>query len=305
MTELVVGLLAVSVLLAICYVIVLRRQTHAIQKQLTRSIEDETFQPLTVELLDADLNELTASINDLLALSKNSIADENKNERIIKDSIAGISHDIRTPLTVIKGNIQRFKKSDMDENQLASISAIEKHTQSLESLADQFFEYSIQLLDEARMVPEKVCLSRVASECLATFVTSFEQKGINVSFHEEELHYVEAQHDSVERIINNLLRNCVVHSAGDVSIEVLAPRADAVEFLVRNPVSNAIQLDINRVFDRFYSSDLSRGKFSGLGLHIVLLLAEKNGGTAKAKIDGSCFEVRVEFKKWVDGEVRF
>lgn len=96
----------------------------------------------------------------------------------------------------------------------------------------------------------------------------------------------------VVRMVQNLIRNCVTHSDGAVEIQILAGQQAAIVF--RNPVKDATAIDIQRIFERFYTADQARGATTGLGLSIVRLLAEQSGGSTSASIQDGVLEIRVE-----------
>ncbi|WP_342439896.1 ATP-binding protein [Paenibacillus sp. FSL L8-0436] len=93
-------------------------------------------------------------------------------------------------------------------------------------------------------------------------------------------------------MVQNLIRNCVTHSDGAVEIQILAGQQAAIVF--RNPVKDATAIDIQRIFERFYTADQARGATTGLGLSIVRLLAEQSGGSTSASIQDGVLEIRVE-----------
>ncbi|WP_187355349.1 ATP-binding protein [Paenibacillus tengchongensis] len=96
------------------------------------------------------------------------------------------------------------------------------------------------------------------------------------------------------RIIRNLIANSLAHSAGDVEVKVALAEGQAL-LAFRNPVAAGTPLQPERLFERFYTADEARtSRPSGLGLHIVQLLAEQMGGSAGASVEAGSFEVRVK-----------
>lgn len=87
-----------------------------------------------------------------------------------------------------------------------------------------------------------------------------------------------------------------MHAQGDVTIKLWLEEEHAY-ICFQNPIDENIQLNPNQLFDRFYTTDNSRRKNTGLGLSIVKLLAEKLGGSATAKIEDGMIEFLVCLKK--------
>lgn len=86
----------------------------------------------------------------------------------------------------------------------------------------------------------------------------------------------------LKRIIQNLARNCIQHSEGDIEVKLLLMK-DRVIISFKNPIKDAYNVDEEQLFDRFYTADKARSKSTGLGLAIVKLLAEQMGGSTEAK----------------------
>ncbi|URZ18323.1 ATP-binding protein [Clostridium felsineum] len=93
------------------------------------------------------------------------------------------------------------------------------------------------------------------------------------------------------RIIQNLIRNCIAHSAGDVTVKVF--KKDMAIIIFKNPLENHKEIDIERIFDRFYVGDSLRHKSTGLGLSIVKLLTEEQRGNVGADIQGNMLQIKV------------
>lgn len=95
----------------------------------------------------------------------------------------------------------------------------------------------------------------------------------------------------VMRIIQNLIRNCVQHCNGDIEVKLLAMEDAVISF--RNPVKSTSEIDVKRIFDRFYTGDKARRSNTGLGLSIVRLLAEQMGGSAGASLQNGLLDIQV------------
>jgi signal transduction histidine kinase len=117
-----------------------------------------------------------------------------------------------------------------------------------------------------------------------------------INLKETEPVYVLADREMTTRIIQNLIRNCLIHSSGDITVQVMAKKCAIISF--KNPVKKEAELDPKRLFDRFYTADKARSKSTGLGLSIVKLLAEQMGGNASASLQNGEIDIRVELPLW-------
>lgn len=272
------------------YISVLQRQLQSINSQLKKRLKSNSRQPVTVELINKELNNLAESINQCLKAEETLRLESVKEEKRFKELIANISHDLRTPLTAIKGYQQLLEKSTLTDEQREKLGISQKYAVELGTLIEHFFEYSYLLNAEQTLKPEKLNLTNLVTECLATSVNAFEEHGLKLLFEENAPIFVSADREMLVRIFQNLIRNCLAHSAGDVTVRLMT--AGAVAF--RNPVKDAQEIDTKRMFERFYTGDRARSKTTGLGLAIVKLLTEQMGGTVYAYFVDDQLEIKVE-----------
>ncbi len=288
-----IGILIIIVLLMILYIMVVQTQLRRINRQLENRLSGDTRQPVRVELINHELSQLTSNINKCLKAEETLRLDCVREEKQFKELIANLSHDLRTPLTAIRGYQQLMEKGQLTEEQRKRLGIAQKHAQQLGQLIDHFFEYSYLLNSELKPQLERVNLTNLVTECLAGSVSSFEEHGLTVSFTKTPPIFIMADKEITFRIIQNLLRNCLTHSAGNVEVTLTAFQKAAIS--IKNPVENTSQIDVTRLFDRFYTGDKSRSKTTGLGLAIVKILAEEMSGHVSADLYKNQLTIHVEF----------
>ncbi|WP_410512863.1 HAMP domain-containing sensor histidine kinase [Paenibacillus sp. BR2-3] len=288
----VAGTLAILIILLALYIAFLQQQLRSINRQLDKRLTKHTRQPIRLELLSRELDTLAININKCLKAEENLRLKGIQEEKNFKELIANISHDLRTPLTAIKGYQQLMGNGELNVDQQKKLQTAQKHADELGRLIEHFFEYTYLLNAEPELHIERMNLTNLVAECLAASVPALEENNLAVQLEEPPPIFVHADKERVTRIIHNLIRNCVQYSHGDIEVKLLA--ADKAVLSFKNPVKNASVIDVKRLFDRFYTGDQARSNSTGLGLSIVRLLAEQMGGNTSASIQGGFLEIRVE-----------
>lgn len=291
--KLIIILLSVVIVLFIIYNIYLRCQINNITKQLDTRLSENTRQVINISLVNFSINKLVSNINRALKAEENLRLKTVKEENEFKELIANISHDLRTPLTSIKGYIQLIEKCELNKEQRRMLDVAKNHSDELGNLIEHFFEYSYFLNAEPEINVERINITNLITECLIASVISFEEKNITVKFEEAKQIYINSDKELITRIIQNLIRNSIQHSRGS-EVEVKLEKTDEnIKVSFSNMVDKENNIDINRIFDRFYTGDSARKHSTGLGLSIVKLLSEKMGGKVDAELNNNRISINV------------
>ncbi len=284
----------IIMLILAAYTLSIQKQLRSINKQLNKRLEENKLQPLSIELMNKNLNNLTMNINRLLKKEEEWNIQRTREEKNFKEMIANISHDLRTPLTAIKGYQQLIRSESLSEKQEEKLTIAEKHTDELGSLIDHFFEYSYALNAERNLKYEKVEISQLVAECLAGDVSLFENRNLKIKFETDSFAYAYIDREAGIRIVQNLVKNAAQYSAGDVTVRIYI--SDVITLIFSNAVNYYV--DAEHIFNRFYTGDETRARNGGLGLSIVKLLTEQMGGEAYADFDGNILSVFISFPKY-------
>lgn len=296
MLVIVVGILSILIILLASYIIFFQLQLRNINRQLAKRLTEHTRQPISLELINKELNALAVNINKCLKREESLRLDAIREEKRFKEMIANISHDLRTPLTAIKGYQQLMEKGILSKEQLQKLQIAQKHAGELGRLIEHFFEYTYLVNSEPVLKIERINLTNLVTECLAESINLLEENNLKVRFHEMQPVFVKVDKEMTVRIIQNLIRNCVEHSDSDIEVRIVTTKNAVISF--RNFVKDPSELDVKQLFDRFYTSDKARIKTTGLGLSIVSLLAEQMGGSTGASLQDGQLEIRVELPLW-------
>lgn len=292
-------ILLIIIIILIIYILYVQKQLKDINNQVNIRMSEDFGQPIQVQLINKSLNTLIANFNRVLRNEENLRIKTIKHEEKMKDMIANISHDLRTPLTAIKGYMQLLKKSLKEKKQCEMAETCLNHINELEKLINSFFELSYLEVSKPDINLKKINLTNMISNMIADYVYQFEEHNINVKYTNEKPIYIYADENSTKRIINNLIKNCICHSIGDLQIDINQDKYINLSF--KNPVLEEAEININNLFDRFYVADKSRNKkTTGLGLSIVKILAEQMGGKVYADMKDNMLEIGVQFNKYLD-----
>lgn len=248
---------------------------------------------LHLPLPDQDLEKMTESVNDILEEIRKERQDYVKREREFQRQIENISHDLRTPLTVILGYLKWNRRlcGDWEHSPRLeeSLDTIERNARKMERLVSQFYDYSRLNVMEDGVEMQEMDAGRILRESLADNSLILERACLQVTCELPE-HFVSVwgNAQALERIFANLLQNAGRYACSFLHI-YMREEAGQVSLSFLNDTEKLKEEDIQKIFERFYKKDNSRGREgSGLGLTIAKSLAEKMGGTLTVKaVEGS------------------
>lgn len=260
---------------------------------------------------DKHLGRLICAVNHILEDIQAERQGYEKREKNFQRQIENISHDLRTPLTVILGYLKIMKKSalagagstDLKEN----LDIIERKADSMNKLVSQFYDFSRLNSQDYKVQSQKIDVSRLLRETLLGNCQVFEKAGLAVHAEiPERPLWGWGEETALERIFYNLLQNAgrYAHTFLHISLREEGEYI-AVSFI--NDTRLLSPEDIPLLFERFYMQDSSRNQGgTGLGLTVAKLLAEQMGGTLEVRLpEGEfpdapgtahklCFELRVK-----------
>lgn len=251
---------------------------------------------LDISLIDKDLERLAGILNQYNIRQRQAVAGVLRNEEYLKESVANISHDLRTPLTVILGHLQLLQKENWESSQAQRVKVIFSKAEKMKELVETFYDLSI--LEEQQAVPEKekFNISNMLINLITENAVALEKENIlpEINLPDYSI-YVYSDKNMVERILQNLLTNAIKYSVGTIKITLMEKENNNIIFTIENPMSDSSEIDCNRLFDRFYTGDKSRHNGStGLGLAVVKTLVAILGGNIVAKVHVNSLIITLE-----------
>lgn len=294
--EFIIIILIIVIIILLTYLFLYHNEVKHILKEIDniKDLDSNTLIHSKYNL--KNINNLIYKINNLLTESKNIKIDYgNKNKSLMK-MMTNISHDLRTPLTSALGYIDIILKSDLsEEEKKKDLITIEKRLRRLEELISSFFEFSKIISTNKRPALEKINLTSVLEESVIVFYDDYKKNNreILLDCNQRKI-IINSNKMLLTRIFENLIGNAYKHSNSDLNIKV------EIENKVKIIFSNELldnDVDIDRIFDEFYTLDISRTKEgTGLGLAIAKEFTKQLNGNIYAEKHNNQLKIIIELQ---------
>lgn len=256
-------------------------------KKATRNIRDGNLD-FEVEIGDDDeIGELCADFEEMRIRLK-----ESTEEKVIFDSqnkelISNISHDLKTPITAVKGYVEGIMDgvADTPEKMDRYIRTIYNKANEMDRLINELTFYSKIDTNRIPYTFNKIHISDYFEDCVDELSVELDSSGISLTYFNylEEDAVVIADAEQLKRVINNIISNSLKYMnkpKGVINIR-LRDVGDFIQIEIEDNGKGIAQKDLANIFERFYRTDASRNSSkggSGIGLSIVKKIMEDHGG---------------------------
>lgn len=262
-------------------------------KKLNNGIRKISRGKLDFEIATDEKNEFGQLFNsfDKMRLHlKNSIDRQLANEEENKELISNISHDLKTPLTAIKGYVEGIMDgvADNPEKMDKYIKTIYNKANDMDKLIEELSLFS--KLD-SNSIPynfAKLDINQYFSECIEEIKVELESKNIKLSYINglPEKQYVMADREQLKRVINNVISNSIKYMDKEESRILIRldeddEDDDSIRVAIKDNGRGVKEEELDLIFKRFYRADSSRNSAqggSGIGLAVVKKIIEDHGG---------------------------
>lgn len=270
-------------------IIITRQITKPIKKMrnAARSIAAGNFNE-RIEITSTDeigelartFNSMTQSLSELEDMRTSFLSD--------------ISHELRTPMTIISGFVEGILDGTIPEDeQKKYLDIVLSEAKRLSRLVRDLLEAT--RLDQGKIKISKVNfdMNRLVTETVLAYEQSLTEKKINVKLNLEDDCFAYADTDSLKRVMINLIDNAIKFTPEMGNVSVKTETEDKkVRVSIENSGEGISQKDLRHIWERFYKSDKSRSmdkKGVGLGLHIVKTIIARHGGSVFAESEEGKF----------------
>ena len=209
-----------------------------------------------------------------------------KLERMRSDFVANISHELKTPLTSIKGFVETLLEGALNdkENSRNFLKVIQEHTDRLNNLINDLLDLSYLESKEAKLETEKVNIRDLFDRVLSGFKSQLKKKNIEVQNDLPSELTADIDRGKIEQVLTNLIDNAIKFNKENGFIKIYSRNPDnKVKITIEDSGAGIPEKDITRIFERFYRVDKARSRElggTGLGLSLVKHIVELHGGTA-------------------------
>lgn len=281
--EIILVILVIIILFLVCYLFFMKMELRRIKKELDLVLSRKTNGLVHTEFTSKEIHDLVECINTHLTEIKSKESKlERKNANFVK-MIRNISHDLRTPLTSSLGYVSLMLESDMiEQEKIKNLKIVEERLKRLSELIDSFFEFSKILSNDQIIELDEINLVAVIEKAISNHYEDFSKDNRMIDFKTNKRKIkIKSNEVMLIRVFDNLIRNAYKHSNGNLDIEI-----NQTDEKVKIKFINDLlykDLDVDRVFDEFYTVDISRTKGNtGLGLAIAKEFVEQLKGKIKA-----------------------
>ena len=283
--EIILVIFVIIILFLVCYLFFMKMELRRIKKELDLVLSRKTNGLVHTEFTSKEIHDLVECINTHLNLTEIKSKEsklERKNANFVK-MIRNISHDLRTPLTSSLGYVSLMLESDMiEQEKIKNLKIVEERLKRLSELIDSFFEFSKILSNDQIIELDEINLVAVIEKAISNHYEDFSKDNRMIDFKTNKRKIkIKSNEVMLVRVFDNLIRNAYKHSNGNLDIEInQTPDKVKIKF-INDLLYN--DLDVDRIFDEFYTVDISRTKGNtGLGLAIAKEFVEQLNGKIKA-----------------------
>ena len=287
---LIIIFLILVIIFLISKIVIINLSIKEIEINIEKILKEDSNRLITISTNNINLKKLANNLNlYIYEFRKQEKKYKNGNQELQK-SITNISHDLRTPLTAIKGYIDLIEKDDLNKKQSNYLKIISDKVDILTTLTEQLYDYSKCLDLKDKIKKEKVCINDILEDVLVSYYGLFKQKKITpkILIVEKKI-FKYLDKNMFVRVLENIISNALKYSEDNFEVNLL----DNGKIIISNKTKSLNITNVNKIFNRYYTLQTG-SKSSGLGLSIAKQLIELNGGNIYAKYKNNNLIIEIE-----------
>ena len=290
-------LYSVIVVLSILVItLVLRVVTTNIEiRNIIRDLEDITEKDtnilLTTSSGDKSIKSLVDSLNKELKKLLSIKREYSKGVFDVKNSAENIAHDIRTPLTVIKGYVDLLEEEDLSEEGKKCLEIIKGRTRYMKEMTDELF-LSLSMKSRGVLSLSDIDAKSVLEEALVSFYNEFKKKGMTPSIiTPNDKVILKGDSKALYRVYSNIISNALKYGEGEFNVQM----DEKGNITFSNYAPNMDSVEANKLLDRYYTISDAKAS-SGIGLSISNEILQEMGGELKVRLDNKRLYISIIYK---------
>lgn len=298
MSGIIIIVLSIFIAIFITLYLLICREVKSISNQLYEINKSQKNTKILLSFSNRVIEKLARNINKALEEKQKVEIEYKRMDKELRQAIANMSHDLRTPLTSIMGYIQLIEDERTPEDDKKQyLDIVKKRGVSLQGLIESFYDMSRLEAREYKFDIKSIDLQSIMCDSIASFYNDFINKKIEPIINiAENVPMIKADENAVKRIISNLIQNMLRYGNKYVHIS-LKQGKDCIISVFENDAPNLTREDMPYLFERFFTADRTRsGKSTGLGLAITKELVEQMGHSISSELQDGRVSLIIEWR---------
>ena len=287
----VIVVLSILVITLLIRVVTTNIELKNITRELKEITEKDTNLLLSTSSGDKSIKILVDSLNKELKKLLSLKREYSKGIFDVKKSAENIAHDIRTPLTVIKGYVDLLEKEELSEEGRKYLEIIKGRVDYMKEMIDELF-LSLSMKSRGVLNLSNIDAKSILEEALVSYYNEFKKKGMSPSLMTpNEKVIIKADSKALYRVYSNIISNALKYGEGEFKVEM----DEKGNTIFSNLAPNIDSVEANKLLDRYYTISDAKAS-SGIGLSISKEILQEMGGELKVKLENQRLYISIIYK---------
>ena len=287
----VIVVLSILVITLLIRVVTTNIELKNITRELKEITEKDTNLLLSTSSGDKSIKILVDSLNKELKKLLSLKREYSKGIFDVKKSAENIAHDIRTPLTVIKGYVDLLEKEELSEEGRKYLEIIKGRVDYMKEMTDELF-LSLSMKSRGVLNLSNIDAKSILEEALVSYYNEFKKKGMSPSLMTpNEKVIIKADSKTLYRVYSNIISNALKYGEGEFEVEM----DEKGNTIFSNLAPNMDSVEANKLLDRYYTISDAKA-YSGIGLSISKEILQEMGGELKVKLENQRLYISIIYK---------
>ena len=287
----VIVVLSILVITLLIRVVTTNIELKNITRELKEITEKDTNLLLSTSSGDKSIKILVDSLNKELKKLLSLKREYSKGIFDVKKSAENIAHDIRTPLTAIKGYVDLLEKEELSEEGRKYLEIIKGRVDYMKEMIDELF-LSLSMKSRGVLNLSNIDAKSILEEALVSYYNEFKKKGMSPSLMTpNEKVIIKADSKALYRVYSNIISNALKYGEGEFKVEM----DEKGNTIFSNLAPNMDSVEANKLLDRYYTISDAKAS-SGIGLSISKEILQEMGGELKVKLENQRLYISIIYK---------